>query len=68
MSKNVGAIDRVLRVILGVGLISLYFIGPQTPWGWLGLIPLTTAVIGWCPPYALLGINSCGAARREGKA
>ena len=37
----------------------LVFVGPQTVWGWVGLVPLATAVLGWCPPYALLGINTC---------
>lgn len=59
MTQNVGGIDRILRIIIGLGLISLVFIGPQTPWGWLGLVPLGTALLGWCPPYALLGINTC---------
>ncbi|MEQ1649067.1 MAG: DUF2892 domain-containing protein [Hyphomicrobiaceae bacterium] len=59
MTCNVGTIDRILRTILGLGLISLVFVGPQTPWGWLGLIPLGTAAIGWCPPYALLGLSTC---------
>ncbi len=58
MTRNVGKIDRALRVILGLGLISLVFVGPQTNWGWLGLIPLATAAIGWCPPYALLGLST----------
>lgn len=60
MKHNVGSIDRAIRVIAGLGLISLVFIGPQTVWGWIGVVPLVTALIGWCPPYALLGINSCG--------
>ena len=60
MSKNIGTLDRTARIILGAGLISLTFVGPHTPWGWLGVIPLATAVMGWCPPYALLGINTCG--------
>ncbi len=59
MTQNVGGIDRILRIIVGLGLLSLVFIGPQTPWGWLGLIPLGTALVGWCPPYALLGISTC---------
>ena len=59
MTQNVGGIDRILRIIVGLGLLSLVFIGPQTPWGWLGLIPLGTALVGWCPPYALLGIRTC---------
>jgi hypothetical protein len=58
MNKNVGSIDRVLRIAVGAVLIALVFIGPQTPWGWIGLIPLVTAVIGWCPAYTLLGLNS----------
>ena len=61
MKQNVGSIDRTLRVIIGLSLISLVFIGPQTIWGWIGIVPLATGLIGWCPPYALLGINSCGA-------
>jgi len=60
MTNNIGTIDRILRLIVGLGLIAIVFVGPMTPWGWLGLIPLATAVLGWCPPYALLGINTCG--------
>ena len=59
MKQNVGSIDRTIRIIVGLGLISLVFIGPQTVWGWIGVVPLVTALIGWCPPYALLGINTC---------
>lgn len=59
MTTNVGGIDRILRAIIGLALISLVFFGPQTPWGWLGLVPLATALIGWCPPYSLLGISTC---------
>ena len=56
MKQNVGSIDRTLRVIVGLGLISMVFIGPQSVWGWVGIVPLATGLIGWCPPYALLGI------------
>lgn len=59
MTPNVGGIDRILRIVVGLGLISLVFVGPQTPWGWLGVIPLATALIGWCPLYAPFGISSC---------
>ena len=59
MKQNVGGIDRALRAIVGIVLISLVFIGPQTVWVWIGIIPLGTAIIGWCPPYALLGISTC---------
>ena len=58
MTKNIGTIDRAIRVIVGLVLIALVFVGPQTPWGWLGIIPLGTALIGWCPPYAMFGINT----------
>lgn len=60
MSTNEGTIDRVLRVIVGAGVLSLAFIGPQTPWAYLGAIPLLTGLVGFCPAYALLGINTCG--------
>lgn len=64
MSTNVGTVDRALRIILGLGLIALVFVGPETPWGWIGLVPLVTALIGWCPAYRLVGINSCATARK----
>lgn len=56
--KNVGSVDRVLRIIAGIILLSLVFVGPQTAWGWIGLIPLVTALIGWCPLYRLLNIKT----------
>jgi len=59
MNKNVGSVERALRVIVGIALIALVFVGPQTPWGWLGLVPLLTGVLGWCPPYQLLGFSTC---------
>ncbi|MBA3852949.1 MAG: DUF2892 domain-containing protein [Gemmatimonas sp.] len=57
---NEGTLDRALRAVVGVTLITLVFIGPKTPWGWLGLVPLGTSLMGWCPLYTLLGINTCG--------
>jgi hypothetical protein len=59
--RNEGNVDRALRVIIGLAVISLVFVGPKTPWGWLGAIPAVTGLAGWCPLYALLGINTCGA-------
>jgi len=59
MKANVGTIDRVLRIIVGIVLIALVFVGPQTPWGWIGVVPLLTAFISFCPLYTLLGINTC---------
>ena len=58
MTQNIGTTERVIRAIVGIGLISLVFVGPQTVWGWIGVVPLATAIIGWCPPYAMLGINT----------
>ena len=58
MKPNVGSIDRVIRIVLGLGLISLVFVGPQTPWGWIGIVPLATALIGWCPAYVPFGIKT----------
>ena len=58
--KNEGKLDRTLRVILGAALIALVFVGPQTAWGWVGVVPLVTGLIGNCPVYSLLGINTCG--------
>ena len=65
MKRNIGTVDRLIRAIVGAGILSLVFIGPQTYWGLLGLIPLGTAVLGWCPPYRLLGINTCGVKRTD---
>jgi len=56
---NVGNLDRVLRVIVGVILIALVFVGPKTPWGWIGVVPLVTGLLKTCPAYSLLGVSSC---------
>lgn len=60
MNANVGTVDKVVRIIIGVLLISLVFVGPQTPWGWIGIIPIATALVGWCPLYKILGVSTCG--------
>jgi hypothetical protein len=59
MTHNVGGIDRWLRIIVGLALIALVFYGPQTPWGWIGVIPLLTGIAGWCPLYAPFGFSTC---------
>ncbi|MCX7238844.1 MAG: DUF2892 domain-containing protein [Burkholderiales bacterium] len=59
MKSNVGGIDRVLRIVLGLVLIGLAASGTVGVWGWLGIVPLATGAIGWCPPYAILGFNTC---------
>ena len=62
MEKNVGGVDRILRIIVGLGLISLVFVGPQTAWGWIGVIPLFSAIVGFCPAYRLIGLSTCSRA------
>ena len=59
MKMNEGGADRIIRIIVGLVLISLVFIGPQSLWGWIGLVPLITGVIGWCPAYLPFGISTC---------
>lgn len=56
---NVGSADRFIRILLGIVLIALVFVGPQTPWGWIGIVPLVTGLLRTCPLYSLIGINSC---------
>jgi hypothetical protein len=56
---NAGPVDRGLRAVLGGAILALAFVGPQTPWGYLGLVPLFTAAVGWCPLYSLFGISTC---------
>ncbi len=57
--KNEGTLDRVLRVIVGLALLCIVFIGPQTAWGWIGLVPLVTGLAGNCPVYSIFGISTC---------
>jgi len=59
MSTNVGKIDRIIRVAIGLAIISQVFIGLHTLWGWIGIIPLLTGLLGWCGLYTVLGIRTC---------
>jgi hypothetical protein len=59
MKTNIHPYERVARVVVGLGLASLAFVGPENKWFLLGLIPVATGLLGWCPPYALLGIDTC---------
>ncbi|MDP2827089.1 MAG: DUF2892 domain-containing protein [Sulfuricellaceae bacterium] len=59
MKVNVGGIDRILRILVGVVLIGLAIAGIGAPWTWAGIIPLLTGVMKFCPFYPLLGMNSC---------
>ncbi|MGE5715651.1 MAG: DUF2892 domain-containing protein [Acidobacteriota bacterium] len=68
MKKNIGNIERVVRVILGILVVSLAFVGPRSPWAFLGIIPILTGVIGYCLPYALFGIDTTSPARNEPRA
>ncbi len=60
MNKNVGGIDRIARIVVGLALIALAATNVIGMWGWIGVVPLLTAVIGWCPAYTLLGCKTCG--------
>lgn len=59
MNANVGGIDRILRVLVGVVLLALTLTGQIGVWGWIGLVPLATGLFGFCPAYRLLGLNTC---------
>lgn len=59
MTKNVGTLDRTLRIVAGLALIGLTLTGTIGAWGWLGLVLLATGTIGYCPVYPLLGLNTC---------
>jgi hypothetical protein len=59
MKKNVGGIDRVLRIVLGLGLLSMTIVGPQTMWGLVGVVPLLTGLVSFCPLYPMLGLSTC---------
>ncbi|MFH1043788.1 MAG: DUF2892 domain-containing protein [Pseudomonadota bacterium] len=61
MKANVGSVDKILRVVVGLGLLSLILIleGNARWWGLIGLVPLLTGIVNFCPLYALLGLNTC---------
>ena len=59
MTQNVGGIDRILRIVVGLVLIGLAATGTVGWWGWLGVVLLATGALGWCPPYAIFGFNTC---------
>ncbi|WOJ94744.1 DUF2892 domain-containing protein [Congregibacter variabilis] len=61
MLSNEGTTDRIVRVTAGLGIVSLAFIGPQTNWAWLGLVPVVTGLVGYCPAYSVFGIRTCPA-------
>jgi hypothetical protein len=63
--RNEGTLDRAVRVTLGAVLLSLTVVGPQTPFGFVGVVPLLTGLIGFCPLYRLVGLSTCALPRRS---
>lgn len=59
MTNNVGGMERIIRIVAGLVLLGLAATGTVGWWGWLGVVPLATGALGWCPPYAIFGINTC---------
>jgi hypothetical protein len=65
MNKNVGGIDRILRIVVGLALIATVFLGPLGVWGWIGVVPLLTGTFNFCPLYPLIGLNTCSSCKEE---
>ncbi len=59
MKQNIHNFERIMRIVVGLGLMVMAFFGPKNLWFLLGVIPLLTGILGWCPPYAILGISTC---------
>ncbi len=59
MTKNVGGVDRTLRIVAGLALIAAAATGTIGIWGYIGIVPLATGLMGWCPPYAIFGFSTC---------
>lgn len=59
MTQNIGGLDRIVRAVVGLALIAATLTGTIGAWGWIGVVPLATALMGWCPPYAILGFSTC---------
>jgi hypothetical protein len=65
MIKNVGGLDRTIRITVGLALIVAAATGTIGLWGWVGVVPLLTGSLGWCPPYSLLGLNTCSVKKAD---
>jgi len=59
MKSNVGGIDKILRIVVGLGLVGATVAGALPVWGYIGIVPLATGLMGWCPLYPLLGLSTC---------
>lgn len=64
MKKNIHPVERAMRVTIGIVLTSFAFWGPSNLWFLLGIIPIITGLVGWCPPYSLLGVNTCNIGKK----
>ncbi|HQU80498.1 MAG TPA: DUF2892 domain-containing protein [Azonexus sp.] len=60
MAANVGGIDKIVRIVAGAGLIGATVAGMLPVWGYIGIVPLATGLLNWCPAYTLFGMNTCG--------
>ena len=65
MKVNEGTLDRTIRIVLGLSMISLVYLGPKTAWGWIGILPLATGLIGFCGLYSVLGLNTCRTTKKD---
>lgn len=64
MKANVGSLDKIIRIVIGVAMLAAFFIFPDAGWRWwmlIGIIPLATALMGWCPLYRIFGLSTCPA-------
>lgn len=64
MDKNIGSVDKIIRVLVGLVLVALVFVGPQTPWGWIGVPFILIALVGTCPIYKIIGVSTCKACEK----
>jgi hypothetical protein len=64
LPRNEGTADRAIRVIAGIAILSLAFIGPKSPWGYIGIVPIVTGLLGSCPAYTLFGLSTCPVRKR----
>ena len=64
LPRNENPTDRVVRIVLGLAILPLAFVGPQTPWAYVGAVPLITGLLGSCPLYTLFGVSTCKIRRR----
>jgi hypothetical protein len=66
MLPNESSFDRALRIVIGTVLLALVFAGPHTAWGWIGVVPLATGILGYCPLYRALGVKTCATPAAKG--